>query len=117
MAKEKKAETLVSVEMTEAQKQEYADFCVEKERNAKKAEEVKTEQMVQVNLRFTHMINGHRYAGKKILPEGLACLLAYNDELAMRARFKESTADKHMLEILGNGSYRNVPVPAEGILS
>ncbi len=103
----------VAVEMTETQRDDFI------ESQAKKivAEESKpvVENKMRVHLKFGHRINGDLYGpGVVILGEALANQLAYQDEQALQSRIQESQGGRHLVEILGNGKTRAVPVPSTG---
>jgi len=91
----KKDEDLVTVEMTEKEKKEFAKFMADKE---DKGEEKEPEPMAYGELRFAHFINGDPYGpGKFQAPRDVAMNLIAADEKYLRRKMKEKERihDRH----------------------
>lgn len=108
----KKDEDLVTVEMTEKEKKEFAKFMADKE---DKGEEKEPEPMAYGELRFAHFINGDPYGpGKFQAPRDVAMNLIAADEKYLRRKMKEKESDEFMIDIQARGPGRITRIEKEG---
>jgi hypothetical protein len=95
-----KKEDIISVEMTQAQKDKVVDLFAQEKAKAEK-------KFVTMNLMYQHKINGTKYGrGVAKVPEELAGHLQAADHKAMVARLKENISTNTELEILSRGISR-----------
>jgi hypothetical protein len=93
---------VVSVEMTEDQKNKVVDMFA-------KEKAVVEKKFVKVDLLHSHKVNGHRYGpGVVQVPEELQGHLEVGDQKATVARLKENISTNTQLEILSRGISRIV---------
>jgi hypothetical protein len=96
---EVKKDDLVSVEMTQAQKEKVAKILLADEDKAKAKKE-----MSVVTLKFDHYRNGVQYGpGQVRVNSSLASSLAAADDRAYEMRLKENQTDNHLIKIIGHG--------------
>ena len=109
-----KEEDLVSVEMSEAEKEEFVAFKLAKEKEDEKKKQ--DEDIVEVELRFQHWVNGHSYLpGKHNMARGTAVDLIRADGRYLRKRMKEIQPEAYMVDIMtrGPGRIRDISKKAE----
>lgn len=99
-------EALVSVEMTEAQKEKVVAILAGQDQAKKDAQEA--EEIVEVNLRFAHRRNGTTYGPGRIhVRADVGASLHVADEAHYASRLAENDGGKHLIE-LGLGGYKKV---------
>lgn len=109
MAKEKK---VVSVEMTEDQKDRVVEILAKEEE--KKVSET---QMIEINLRFQHRRNGNTYGpGRVRVAEDMGYSMLSADEKALESRIKENEGGERLVHIIGQGQSKVTKVVRDGIL-
>lgn len=95
---------LVSVEMTQAEKDEFAAFKVEKEMKEADERNKANEPMFNGDLRFMHQVNGEKFGpGKFKAPYALARDLMNQDTRHYHQRLKEKESDSFMIDIAKRG--------------
>lgn len=110
MAKKTKDEDeLVSVEMTEEQKEEFIAFQLQKEKeNTREAQDkASNEGFMTVNLFAKHSFGRYSYGpGTAKVPNGLAGQILYQDQKAQGREIALNTTNKRLVEVMLNSGQR-----------
>lgn len=102
MAKKETKETdLVSVEMTEEQKEEFIAFQLQKEKEATK--QTTDEGFARINLFAKHSFGRQTYGpGWAKVPAGLAGQIVYQDQKAQGREIALNTTNKRLVQVMMN---------------
>jgi hypothetical protein len=107
-AEVKAEEKLVSVQMTDAEKEAFVSFMAKREADAK------PEQQVEINLRTSHRRNGRLFGpGTVVVAESIAGSLISADAKWLNGRLKVHESGNHLIEIIGRGVSRTRKLPVE----
>ncbi len=91
---------VVSVEMTEAQKDKFTAMMAEEE----KKKEAPKKEKIEIDLRFGHNVNNKAYGpGRVICDADIGYAMVERDYAALQARLRVHESSNHMIEILTSG--------------
>lgn len=106
MAKKEKTEDLVTLEMTEEQKDKVTAFLLKEEKEAEKAKEeaASNEGWMNIHLFTKHSFGRQTYGpGVARVPAGLAGQIIYQDQKAQGREIALNTSNKRLIEVMRSG--------------